>query len=33
VLDELANAPGLAQDWVRKIRDRMDWLLRNGDGS
>ena len=33
VLDELANAPGLAQYWVRKIRDRMDWLLRNGDGS
>jgi MOSC domain-containing protein YiiM len=31
VLDELAQAPGLAQDWVRKIRDRMDWLLRNGD--
>jgi MFS family permease len=30
VLDELATAPGLAQDWVRKIRDRMDWLLRNG---
>lgn len=30
VLDELAQAPGLAQDWVRKIRDRMDWLLRNG---
>ena len=33
VLDELANAPGLAQDWVRKIRDRMDWLQRNGEAS
>jgi MOSC domain-containing protein YiiM len=33
VLDELANAPGLAPDWVRKIRDRMDWLQRNGGAS
>lgn len=33
VLDQLANAPGLAPDWVRKIRDRMDWLLRNGGAS
>lgn len=32
-LEELVNAPGLAQDWVRKIRDRMDWLLRNGGAS
>ncbi len=31
VLEELAQAPGLAPDWVRKIRDRMDWLLRNGN--
>ncbi|NJD35082.1 MAG: MOSC domain-containing protein [Betaproteobacteria bacterium] len=29
VLDLLANAPGLAPDWARKIRERIDWLQRN----
>jgi MOSC domain-containing protein YiiM len=32
VLDRLAGAPGLAADWVRKIRRRMEWLQNNGDG-
>ena len=31
VLDRLASAPGLAPDWVRKIRGRMEWLLNNKD--
>jgi MOSC domain-containing protein YiiM len=30
-LDLLASAPGLAPEWVRKIRDRMDWLQNHGD--
>ena len=29
-LDLLAGAPGLSPDWMRKIRDRIDWLQRNG---
>lgn len=33
VLDRLAGAPGLAPDWARKIRDRMDWLARNEDAA
>jgi MOSC domain-containing protein YiiM len=33
LLEELANAPGLAQDWVRKIRSRMEWLQQNGETS
>jgi len=32
-LDLLARAPGLAPDWVRKIRSRIDWLQNNGDPS
>jgi MOSC domain-containing protein YiiM len=32
-LDLLARAPGLAPDWVRKIRSRIDWLQSNGDPS
>ena len=32
-LDLLASAPGLAADWVRKIRSRIDWLQNNGDPS
>jgi MOSC domain-containing protein YiiM len=31
VLDRLAGAPGLAPDWVRKIRSRIEWLMKNGD--
>ncbi|MDO8340753.1 MAG: MOSC domain-containing protein [Candidatus Woesebacteria bacterium] len=31
VLDRLAGAPGLAADWVRKIRSRIEWLMKNGD--
>jgi len=30
-LDRLAAAPGLAPDWTRKIRSRMQWLLDNKD--
>ena len=30
LLDELANAPGLARDWVRKIHSRIEWLQQNG---
>ncbi|MBL8478448.1 MAG: MOSC domain-containing protein [Sterolibacteriaceae bacterium] len=30
-LDLLASAPGLAPEWVRKIRDRMAWLQNHGD--
>lgn len=33
VLDRLAGAPGLAADWVRKIRSRIEWLQNNGDPS
>ncbi len=33
LLELLANAPGLAPDWVRKIRSRIDWLQNNGDPS
>lgn len=29
VLDRLAGAPGLAADWVRKIRSRIEWLRDN----
>jgi hypothetical protein len=31
VLDRLASAPGLAPDWVRKIRGRIEWLQNNKD--
>ena len=31
MLDLMANAPGLAPEWTRRIRERIDWLLRNGD--
>ncbi len=31
VLDRLASAPGLSPDWVRKIRSRIEWLMKNGD--
>ena len=31
LLDRLASAPGLAPDWVRKIRSRMEWLRQNGN--
>ena len=31
LLHRLAEAPGLAPDWMRKIRGRIDWLLANGD--
>jgi MOSC domain-containing protein YiiM len=31
LLDLLANAPGLAPEWARKIRERIDWLQHNGD--
>ncbi len=30
VLEMLAAAPGLAPDWVGKIRSRMQWLRENG---
>jgi len=30
-LETLAAAPGLAPDWTRKIRSRMQWLLDNKD--
>ena len=33
ILDRLANAPGLAAEWVGKIRDRMEWLQKNGDSN
>ena len=33
LLDRLASAPGLAPDWVRKIRSRMEWLRQNGEPS
>ena len=33
LLGHLANAPGLAAEWVGKIRDRMDWLQKNGDSN
>lgn len=33
VLDRLAGAPGLAAEWVRKIRSRMEWLQENGGAS
>ena len=29
VLDLLANAPGLAAEWVQKIRSRIEWLQNN----
>ncbi len=31
VLELLASAPGLAPDWVRKIRSRIEWLQNNKD--
>ncbi len=31
VLDMLASAPGLAPDWIRKIRGRIEWLQNNKD--
>lgn len=31
LLDMLASAPGLAPDWMRKIRSRMEWLQNNGE--
>lgn len=33
VLDRLAGAPGLAPDWVRKIRSRIEWLQEHGEVS
>lgn len=30
VLDRLAGAPGLAAEWIRKIRSRIEWLQNNG---
>lgn len=33
LLDRFAAAPGLAPDWVRKIRGRIEWLIANGDGA
>ncbi len=32
-LDALAAAPGLAPDWVHKIRSRRQWLLDNKDAA
>lgn len=33
LLDLLANAPGLAPEWASRIRERTDWLRRNGGGT
>lgn len=33
LLDRLASAPGLAPDWVRKIRGRIEWLHNNKDAT
>jgi MOSC domain-containing protein YiiM len=31
ILDRLASAPGLAAEWIHKIRSRMEWLQQNKD--
>lgn len=31
LLERMATIPGLAPGWTRKIRERIDWLQRNGD--
>lgn len=30
-LDRMASAPGLAPEWMRRIRDRMAWLIERGE--
>lgn len=31
LLEQMATAPGLNPEWTRKIRERMDWLMRHGE--